>query len=119
MVAALACWRTQVSHLPSTDFAAVLRGRRSIDFFAPDAVSAEVIREGIDVARWAPNHRLTEPWRFYLLGPATRQAAIDLAVELETAAKGERAGVARRPSAASIRCSTEKIMPHAVVRRKT
>ena len=85
-----------MSHLPSTDFAAVLRGRRSIDFFAPDAVSSEAIHEAIDVARWAPNHRLTEPWRFYVLGPATRQAVIDLAVDLETAAKGDRAGVARR-----------------------
>ena len=88
-----------MSHLPSTasgDFAAVLRGRRSIDLFAPDVVSVDLIRDAVDVARWAPNHRLTEPWRFYLLGPATRQAAIDLAVELDTAAKGERAGVARR-----------------------
>jgi len=88
-----------VSHLPSTasgNLAAVLRGRRSIDLYAPDAVSVDLIRDAIDVARWAPNHRLTEPWRFYLLGPATRRAVIDLAVELETVAKGERAGVARR-----------------------
>jgi nitroreductase len=88
-----------VSHLPSIasgDIAAVLRGRRSIDLFTPEAVSVDVIRDAVDVARWAPNHRLTEPWRFYLLGPATRQTVIDLAVELETATKGERAGVARR-----------------------
>jgi nitroreductase len=78
------------------DFAAVLRGRRSIDLFAADAVSVDVIRDAVDLARWAPNHRLTEPWRFYLLGPVTRRAVIDLAVDLETAAKGERAGVARR-----------------------
>jgi nitroreductase len=88
-----------VSHLPSIasgDIAAVLRGRRSIDLFTPEAVSVDVIRYAVDVARWAPNHRLTEPWRFYLLGPATRQTVIDLAVELEIATKGERAGVARR-----------------------
>lgn len=76
--------------------AAVLRGRRSIDLFAPGAVDGERIRAAIEVARWAPNHRLTEPWRFYLLGPATMRSVIDLAVELETAAKGERAGNARR-----------------------
>jgi nitroreductase len=78
------------------DFAHVLRERRSIDLFAPGAVDAAVLREAIDVARWAPNHRLTEPWRFYLLGRSAMRAVIDLAVELEVAAKGERAGAARR-----------------------
>ena len=55
--------------------AAVLRGRRSIDLFAPEVVDFETVRAAVEVARWAPNHRLTEPWRFYLLGPvALRQA---------------------------------------------
>ena len=78
------------------DFAAVLRGRRSIDLFAADPVGVDRLRAAIEVARWAPNHRLTEPWRFYLLGPATIRAVVDLAVELEVAAKGERAGPVRR-----------------------
>lgn len=78
------------------DFAAVLRGRRSIDLFAPDPVPADTLRAAIEVARWAPNHRLTEPWRFYLIGPATLRSIIDLAVELEIAKKGERAGPIRR-----------------------
>jgi nitroreductase len=78
------------------DFAAVLRGRRSIDLFAPDPVPVATLREAIDVARWAPNHRLTQPWHFYLLGPATLRAIVDLAVELEIAKKGERAGPIRR-----------------------
>jgi nitroreductase len=76
--------------------AALLRGRRSVDLFAPDPVPTSVVLEAIEVARWAPNHRLTQPWRFYLLGPETRRAAIDLAVDIDTAKKGERAGVARR-----------------------
>jgi nitroreductase len=78
------------------DFAAVLRGRRSIDLFAPDPVGVDTVLAAIEAARWAPNHRLTEPWRFYLFGPSTRSAVIDLAVELEVAAKGERAGPVRR-----------------------
>jgi len=77
-------------------FAAVLRGRRSIDLFAPDAVRAETLKAAIEVARWAPNHRLTEPWRFYLLGQKTKSAVIGLAVELEIAKKGEKAGPPRR-----------------------
>jgi nitroreductase len=78
------------------DFASVLRGRRSIDLFAPDTVAVDTLKAAIEVARWAPNHRLTEPWRFYLLGKVAMRAAIDLAVELEVAKKGERAGPIRR-----------------------
>jgi nitroreductase len=78
------------------DFASVLRGRRSIDLYTPDVVGSDTLLAAIEVARWAPNHRLTEPWRFYLLGSATMRAVIDLAVELEVAAKGERAGPVRR-----------------------
>jgi nitroreductase len=78
------------------DFASVLRGRRSIDLYTPDAVGSDTLLAAIEVARWAPNHRLTEPWRFYLFGSATMRAVIDLAVELEVAAKGGRAGPARR-----------------------
>ena len=78
------------------DFAAVLRSRRSIDLFLPEPIDVDRLRAAIDVARWAPNHRLTEPWRFYLLGPATMGAVVDLAVELDVAAKGERVGAVRR-----------------------
>jgi nitroreductase len=78
------------------EFAAVLRGRRSIDLFAPEAVGVDALLAAIEVARWAPNHRLTEPWRFYVLGSETMRAFVELAVELETVAKGERAGPLRR-----------------------
>ena len=86
----------ETSSAYAEDFASVLRGRRSIDLYTPDAVSADTLLAAIEVARWAPNHRLTEPWRFYLLGGATMRAVIDLAVELDVAAKGERAGPVRR-----------------------
>jgi len=78
------------------DLIATMRGRRSIDLFAPQRLSVDAIKDAIEVARWAPNHRLTEPWRFYTLGPRALRATIDLAVEIEVAAKGERAGAARR-----------------------
>lgn len=80
----------------------VLRGRRTIDLYEPEPVGTQVLRDAIDVARWAPNHRLTQPWRFYLIGPVTRAAIIDLAAELDTAAKGERAGAARRARLSAI-----------------
>ena len=76
--------------------AAALRARRSIDLYEPTPVDPEVLLDAIELARWAPNHRLTEPWRFYLVGPATARAIIELAAEIDTAKKGPRAGEARR-----------------------
>ncbi len=46
-----------------------IRSRRTTKLFLKQEVSNKLIREAIEVARWAPNHHLTEPWHFYLLGP--------------------------------------------------
>ncbi len=41
-----------------------IRNRRSIRSFKPETVPSEVILEMLETAVYAPNHRLTEPWRF-------------------------------------------------------
>lgn len=41
--------------------------RRSAKSFRPDPVPAALLEQAIDAARWAPNHHLTEPWRFFIL----------------------------------------------------
>lgn len=33
----------------------------------PEPVTKDIVSAAIETARWAPNHHLTEPWRFYLL----------------------------------------------------
>jgi nitroreductase len=73
----------------------VIRSRRSINLFEPEPVDTRLLLEAIELARWAPNHRLTEPWRFYILGEQTAERAARFAAELETASKGERVGAAR------------------------
>jgi nitroreductase len=77
------------------ELSALMRGRRSIDFFAPEPAGTDRLREAIDLARWAPNHRLTEPWRFYLIGPQTAAALAEFGAEFDRMRKGERAGEAR------------------------
>lgn len=52
---------------------ALLRERRSIFAFHPQPVPAELLREALDAGRFAPNHKLTEPWRFTVVGPETRE----------------------------------------------
>ena len=46
-----------------------IRGRRTHKAFAPEPVDREILDELFELARWAPNHHLTNPWRFRVLGP--------------------------------------------------
>ena len=46
-----------------------IRGRRTHKTFEPEPVPRELLEELLELARWAPNHHLTQPWRFRVLGP--------------------------------------------------
>jgi len=52
----------------------IIEQRRSIKKFTDRAVSREEIETLLDAAILAPNHRLTRPWHFYVLGPESRYA---------------------------------------------
>src|SRR3954452_23276421 len=64
---------------------AAIRGRRTHKAFAAEPVPRAVVEELLELARWAPNHHLTEPWRFRVLGPGSlaRLAATGKPGELE------------------------------------
>jgi nitroreductase len=51
-----------------------IQNRRSIKRFTDRPVSREQIETMLAAATLAPNHRLTQPWRFYVLGPEARYA---------------------------------------------
>lgn len=46
--------------------------RRTIKRFTSQEVSRQDMESLIAAATLAPNHRLTQPWRFYVLGPEAR-----------------------------------------------
>jgi nitroreductase len=48
--------------------------RRSIKKFTEREVSRDEIERLLEAAVLAPNHRLTQPWRFHVLGPDARHA---------------------------------------------
>ena len=50
------------------------------------------LENAIEAAIYAPNHKRTEPWRFYLLGPKAIEKVCKLNAELVSSAKGEAAG---------------------------
>ena len=52
----------------------IIEQRRSIKKFTDRAPSRAQIEMLLDAAILAPNHRLTRPWRFYVLGPESRYA---------------------------------------------
>jgi nitroreductase len=58
----------------TTTALAALHGRRSIRQFNPREVSRAEIETLLDAAVAAPNHRLTQAWRFYVMGPEARRA---------------------------------------------
>jgi len=78
------------------DFAEVLRGRRTINLYLQTPVPDELIQEAIETATWAPNHHVTEPWHFYLLGSETKERCLDLCREIVSTKKGEKAGEFKR-----------------------
>jgi len=60
-----------------------IRERRTHKQFGSRPVDEATVRELLDLARYAPNHHLTQPWRFRILGPETRSALENAAGEKE------------------------------------
>ncbi len=81
-----------------TEFAEVLRGRRTIELFLQTPVPEKLILAAIETATWVPNHHVTEPWHFYLLGEETKERCLDLCRDIVTEKKGAKAGEFKRQS---------------------
>ena len=58
--------------------------RRTIKEFKPDAVPNEVLDRALTAGTWAQNHKLTEPWRFIIVGPQAHRALAALDGKLAT-----------------------------------
>jgi nitroreductase len=72
------------------DVSDAIRRRRTHKQYGSAPVDESTIDELVDLARHAPNHKLTQPWRFRLLGPETR-AALEAACGEKEAIKLRRA----------------------------
>jgi nitroreductase len=67
-----------------------IRTRRTHKVYGAEPVPREQLEELFELARWAPNHNLTNPWRFRVLGPRSL-ARLKHAAGSEAAAKLDRA----------------------------
>ena len=72
------------------DVEQAIRTRRTHKAFGAEPVAREILDELFELARWAPNHHGTNPWRFRVLGRVALER-LKQAAGTEHAAKLDRA----------------------------
>jgi nitroreductase len=77
-------------YVAAMDLETAIRTRRTHKAFGPEPLPREQIEELLELARWAPNHNLTAPWRFRVVG-SEALAALKRAAGPEAAGKLDRA----------------------------
>ena len=77
------------------DVDTAIRTRRTHKAYAAEPVDEATLRELFELARWAPNHHVTTPWRFRVLGERSRA---HLAREAELASPGSASKLDRAPT---------------------
>jgi nitroreductase len=76
-----------------------IRTRRTTKVYGAEPVDVATIEELVELARWAPNHHLTNPWRFRVLGP---HALERLKAVAEAAAPGSASKLERAPTLVAV-----------------
>jgi nitroreductase len=51
-----------------------IKSRRNIKEFKPEPLDLGQVKTWLEAASYAPNHRMTEPWKIKFVGPQTRAA---------------------------------------------
>jgi nitroreductase len=77
------------------DLEAAIRTRRTHKAYGPEPVDRATLLELFELACWAPNHHLTNPWRFRVLGERARAR---LGREAERAEPGSAKKLDRAPT---------------------
>ncbi len=67
-----------------------IRTRRTHKAYGSEPLDRRTLDELLELARWAPNHHLTNPWRFRVLGPRAlerlkQQAGAEAGAKLDRA----------------------------------
>jgi nitroreductase len=85
------------------DVETAIRTRRTHKAFTAQPLEAGVLDELFELARWAPNHHLTNPWRLRVLGPRTRARLMELA---ESEQPGSAVKLQRAPTLVAVTACT-------------
>jgi len=80
------------------DLETAILTRRTHKAYGAEPVDRATLTELLELGRWAPNHHLTNPWRFRVLGP-------DALARLKAAVGDEGAGkLDRAPTLVAVSC---------------
>ena len=78
----------------SMDCYEVITNRCTVHNYAPGPVDQPVLERALLAAVAAPNHRMTEPWRFVRVGPESRRELVGISRRLKEEASGAALGEA-------------------------
>jgi nitroreductase len=81
------------------DVEKAIRTRRTHKAFGTQPVDVPVLDDLFELASWAPNHNLTSPWRFHVLGTRTRERLMGLA---DSEKPGSAVKLARAPTLVAV-----------------
>jgi nitroreductase len=81
------------------DLEQAIRTRRTHKAFGAEPVEVATLEGLFDLARWAPNHHLTNPWRFRVIGARTRERLMQLA---ESKQQGSAIKLRRAPTLVAV-----------------
>ncbi|OLC30927.1 MAG: hypothetical protein AUH31_03715 [Armatimonadetes bacterium 13_1_40CM_64_14] len=85
----------------------VITTRRSIPQFRSDPIPSDTIARLLEVAVWVPNHRLTEPWQFFVLGEKSKRRFGEIRRDF-------RASMLPNPQAAGVQPALQKVVDDTV-----
>ncbi|WP_054954941.1 nitroreductase family protein [Paenibacillus dakarensis] len=67
-----------------------IRTRRSVGKVKADPVSRESIEQILEAGTWAPNHKHTEPWRFFVMNDSGRELLGNALGDINVSKSGEK-----------------------------
>ena len=75
--------QTNITHNGNLSVMEAIQMRRTIFKFKPDPVPKNILEDILYAGIWAPNHHLTEPWRFTILGEKVKLTLADRYGEIQ------------------------------------
>ena len=66
----------------------LIKTRRTVHVYNTKPVAEALLNQALELALWAPNHRLTFPWRFVRAGTETRRQLAQVAAEIKAKKNG-------------------------------
>jgi nitroreductase len=91
-------------------FQKLLAERRTVQDYRQGALPEGALQRALEAALSAPNHRMTEPWRFIQVGPAARQGLFEIGAALKSTPEAPLAGSARDRLAAKMLFPSELLV---------